>query len=309
MSRKKLGRGLQALLGVEEASEEVAVSVDPSSPLTSDDQPGDLRRIPLRQLEANPFQPRKEFDDEDLASLARSIQQHGVIQPIVVRRNGGGYQLVAGERRWRAAEKAGLDVIPARVLEIDDRQTCELALVENLQRRDLNAIEKANAFQGYLEQFGSTHEELATHLGVDRSSVSNLLRLLELPAPVQEAVRTGQISYGHARALLSAEFPEERMELCRRIVDESLSVRQTEALVKAHKSGPAPEVEKPDTTKDAVVRPVIEKSNHVLSIENDLRHRFGVKAEIHQRAVDKGTVILHFESHDDFERILALLKG
>lgn len=322
MSRRTLGRGLQALLGVDERARP-EVSVDPAQPLVSDDQPGDLRRIPVNQIDVNPFQPRKDFDSEELASLARSIATHGVIQPIVVRPLKGRYQLVAGERRLRAAKECGLELIPARVLDLDDRQTCELALIENLQRRDLNAIEKARAFDGYLKQFGGTHDQLAAQLGVDRSSVTNILRLLELPDSVQEAVRGAKISFGHARALLAVADEAEQARICAQVVDEALSVRQLEALIRGERPAPDPATEADGDAKQSAVaatRPAssaadndagatTSKSNHVLSLETELRHRFGVKVEINQRGVDRGQIVFAFESHDDFERVLDLLRG
>ncbi|MFO0947285.1 MAG: ParB/RepB/Spo0J family partition protein [Planctomycetota bacterium] len=308
MSRKKLGRGLQALLGVDDPAEpSVAVNAGASEHEPKESS-NDLRQIPVANIEVNPYQPRRDFDPEELASLARSISTHGVIQPIVVRALGSRYQLVAGERRLRAAKEAGLSSIPARVLVLDDQQTCELALIENLQRQDLNAIEKAQAFQNYLGQFGSTHEELAEHLGIDRSSVTNLLRLLELPDSVQDAVRTAKISFGHARALLSLADPVERIAVCDQIVAEALSVRQTESLVKTKRETPAPSKADNAESKEAADKSSA-KSNHVLSLENDLRHRFGTKVEILPEGSDYGRVVIHFQSHDDFERVLELLQG
>lgn len=308
MSRRKLGRGLQALLGVDEPGE-VPVAVESSiSPNSQQESASDLRQIPLAEVEINPYQPRRDFDPEELASLARSIITHGVIQPIVVRALGGKYQLVAGERRLRAAKQAGLARIPARVLVLDDQQTCELALIENLQRQDLNAIEKALAFQSYLGQFGSTHEELAEHLGIDRSSVTNLLRLLELPDSVQDAVRTAKISFGHARALLSLADPIDRITVCEQVVAESLSVRQTESLVKSKRETPTSS-RSTGTEPDSPADNTSAKSNHVVSLENDLRHRFGTRVEIMPEGSDRGRVVIHFQSHDDFERVLALLQG
>ena len=187
--------------------------------------------MPVRQIESNPFQPRQEFDEEDLQSLCDSLRTHGLLQPIVVRRNGDRYQLIAGERRLRAAVKAGWSEVPVQVMEADDRQVAELAIVENLQRKDLNPLEKAASFHRYLEQYGCTQEELASRLKIDRSTVANLIRLLELPAAIQEPLRQGKITQGHARSLLPLGDEREQLEFCRRIQDEGLSVRQTEAMV------------------------------------------------------------------------------
>lgn len=295
MAKKTLGRGLQALLGGDDSQDADVAVADRVGPET------EISQVAIDEIDANPYQPRRDFDSEEIASLAQTIAQHGVIQPIVVRSVGGRYQIIAGERRLRAAQEAGLHHVPVRVLEIDDQQSFEFALIENLQRKDLNAMEKAYAFQQYIGQFGTTHEELAAQLGVDRSTVTNLIRLLELPEPVQQAVRTGQISNGHARALLSLEDPMAQISLCRQIVEQGLSVRQTEQLVKQQK----PAAEKPD--KPTPEKPA--KTNHILSLETDLRRRLGTKVEIAPKGKDKGTIIIHFESNDDFERVVEILNG
>lgn len=289
MNRRTLGRGLQALLGMEEDVGEGNTQADT----------GAFVALPLDEIETSPFQPRRAFDEAELAELVRSIEAHGVVQPIVVRLVGGRYQLVAGERRFRAARSAGLTEIPARVMELDDRQTCELALIENLQRTDLGPIEKARAFADYLEKFGATHERLAEQLGVDRSTVTNFVRLLELPTSVVEMVEKGAITFGHARALLSLDDPVGQIALAKRIVEEKLSVRQIEALVKS----PTPASTPAPRKKEA------EKSHHVRSLEDDLRQRFGARVEILPRAKDKGSIVIHFASHEEFERLLDQLKG
>lgn len=294
MVKRKLGRGLQALLGVEEDSEG-AGGVD----VGEADAGGELARLPLSELDRNPYQPRNDFRPEELAALTQSVCVHGVIQPIIVRPVGGRFQIIAGERRFRAAQEAGLTHIPVRVVDIDEQQTFEFALVENLQREDLNAIEKAQAFEKYINQFGTTHEELAGHLGVDRSTVTNFIRLLELPQAVQEAVRVGQISNGHARALLSVNDSVEQIALCRRIIAEGLSVRQTEEAVRGYRTAP----DKPSSPAKSAPS----KSNHLQSLENDLRQRLATKVEIKAKAKDKGTITIHFESHDDFERVMSCL--
>ena len=188
-------------------------------------------RVNVRQIDSNPAQPRQEFDPDEMQSLAESISAHGLLQPVVVRRVHDRYQLVAGERRLRAAIQAGWVDVPVNVIEADDRQMAELAIVENLQRKDLNALEKAASFQKYLDQYGCTQEELAGRLKLDRSTIANLIRLLELPEAVQEAIRRGKITQGHARALLPLGDEREQIEFCRRIQREGLNVRQTEALV------------------------------------------------------------------------------
>ena len=185
----------------------------------------------MRQIDGNPAQPRQDFDADETRSLAESLSAHGLLQPLVVRRMGDRYQLVAGERRLRAAIQAGWTEVPVNVVEADDRQMAELAIVENLQRKDLNPLEKATSFQNYLEHYGCTQEELAGRLKLDRSTVANFIRLLELPAPVQDAIRRGKLTQGHARALLPLGDEKEQIDFCQRIQREGLNVRQTEVLV------------------------------------------------------------------------------
>lgn len=299
MTNRKLGRGLHALLGVP-SEPPVQIGIHKPEEVAS----GELRQIPLSEIDANPYQPRREFDPAEISSLSDSIVAHGVVQPIAVRRSGARFQLIAGERRLRASQQAGLETIPARILDLDERQTFEVALVENLQRTDLNALEKAHAFQAYVSKFGTTHEELAGHLGVDRSTVTNLMRLLELPNEVQDAVRSGKISSGHARALLAIEDPIERVALCRKIVVEGMSVRQIEALVREKKSGG----ETPERSKSKSVASTPAKSNHILALEGELRQSLGTKVEIRSTDKDAGSIIMHFSTNDDFERLLARLR-
>ncbi len=227
MNKRGLGRGLGALL---------------SSTPTVDDV---LLDVPIEQIEANPHQPRKDFDFKSLDELAASIKASGVIQPVIVRRNGAGYQLIAGERRWRAARQAGLDRIPAIVRDATDAQSLELALVENLLREDLNPIEEAEAYQKLLAQFGWIQEELAQRIGRDRSSIANSLRLLRLPDEIQADLRSGRLTMGHARALLALPTAAEQLRLRAEILAHDWSVRATEDSIRAgeelsHRRGLAP---------------------------------------------------------------------
>lgn len=309
MVRKTLGRGLQSLLGLEEGEGFEEVSTD--APMMSSDQ-SELRHIPVIQVDPNPYQPRREFGTAELGELAQSIRTHGVIQPVVVRYVHDRYQLIAGERRWRAAQQAGLEMIPARVVELDDQRICEVALVENLQRQDLNPMEKAEAFRNYLQRFETTHDSLAEHLGVDRSTVTNLLRLLDLPNGIQDAVRSGKISNGHARALSGLSNADDQSQLCQQILDQGMSVRQTELAVRQQKSqsiGRDLEEGEPAAAAEKESAPAasVEKSNHLVSLENEIRQRLGVKVEIRQKSPSAGQVMLHFESLDDFERIVGSL--
>src|SRR3954452_828595 len=216
VNKRRLGRGLEALLGRDEGGFEPG-SFDQS----------ELAYLAVDQIDPNPFQPRRQFDPAEIAALADSLRQHGMLQPILVRSVHDRYQLIAGERRLRASLEAQLHEVPARVLDLDDQRVSELAMVENLQREDLNALEKATAFRDYLDTYGGTQEELAGRLGLDRSTVSNLLRLLELPSEIQDAVRVKRITQGHARALLGLDDASHQLEACQRIIAESLTVRQT----------------------------------------------------------------------------------
>lgn len=302
VAKKVVGKEAGALVGVDSGP---AVSVHQDRPAPGVDG---IHNIPLSAIDTNPYQPRRDFNPEELASLAQSIATHGVIQPIVVRPAGGRYQIIAGERRFRAVREAGLSAIPAKIVQLDDRQASEIALVENLQRQDLNAMEKALAFQEYITQYASTHEELAQQIGVDRTTVTNFVRLLELPEAVQQAVRVGQISFGHARALLSLNDTVDQVTLCRRITAESLSVRQVEAIVREEKAA-KPVGYRTEAKPTVSAKPTDAKSNQVAALENTLRQALGVKVEIKTKDNKTGAVILHFGSHDDFERIVRAVTG
>jgi ParB family chromosome partitioning protein len=290
VNKRRLGRGLEALLGREEGGFEGG-SLEAS----------ELIQIGVDQIDANPYQPRRQFNSQDIASLADSLRQHGMLQPILVRAVGTRYQLIAGERRLRASIEAQLHEVPARVLDLDDQRVFELAMVENLQREDLNAIDKASAFREYLSRYGGTQEELAGRLGLDRSTVSNLIRLLELPEAVLDAVRTNQISQGHARALLGLPDPESQLEACRKIVADHLSVRQTEALVSLGVPTPA----RPRLRKDAGhVHGA--KPPHLLDLELRLNQHLGTSVLIRPRNANRGQIIIDYRSREEFDRLAAL---
>ncbi|MBX6311997.1 MAG: ParB/RepB/Spo0J family partition protein [Isosphaeraceae bacterium] len=296
-TNKRLGRGLAALLGTEEGGWE------PSSL-----EAADLRHLPVDQIDPNPFQPRRQFDPAEIAALADSLRQHGMLQPILVRPVGDRYQLIAGERRLRASVEAQLHEVPARIMELDDQRVCELAMVENLQREDLNALEKARAFRSYLDTYGGTQEELAGRLGLDRSTVSNLLRLLELPEEVQEAVRSKKITQGHARALLGLGDSAAQVAACARVIAENLSVRQTEALVSTGEPTPArPRIRKDPAHADAT--PSGGKAPHFIELEAHLKDRFGTAVLIRPRSKERGQIVIEYNSQEEFDRITALIRG
>ena len=287
---RRLGRGLEALLGPEDGG------FEPGSY-----EGTELIQVSVEQVDPNPFQPRRQFDPGEIASLADSLRQHGMLQPIIVRAVGLRYQLIAGERRLRASIEAHLHEIPARVLDLDDQRVFELAMVENLQREDLNAIDKASAFRDYLSRYGGTQEDLAGRLGIDRSTVSNLIRLLELPEEILGAVRSSQISQGHARALLGVEETESRIVAYRRVVTEHLSVRQTEALV----STGVPTPSRPRVRKDPAHQPEI-RPPHLLELEQALNRHLGTTVAVRARSPERGQIVIDYHSREEFDRITGI---
>jgi ParB family chromosome partitioning protein len=252
-----------------------------------------LLSLPIEAIERNPEQPRKRFDEERLEELAASIREHGVVEPILVRKEGGHYRIVAGERRWRAAQRAGLKEIPAVVREATEREAFELALVENLQRADLNAIEEAEAYEVLVRDHGLTQEAIAQRVGKERSTVANALRLLKLPEDVRDVVRGGQLDMGHARALLALEDPEAIRRTAAKAVREKLSVRATEALVRllTHKK------EKPagDRKDTAAVRDLTQR----------LQRRLGARCRVVPKSAFSGRLEVEYTSLDELDGILA----
>jgi ParB family transcriptional regulator, chromosome partitioning protein len=298
--KRRLGRGLNALLGEPAEGEAVAETAEIPGALA------EYKLVDVNAIQSNPFQPRKEFDQAELEELAASIAQHGILQPIVVRQVEGGFQLVAGERRLMAARKVGLDKVPCRLVTKSDLESRELAIIENLQRADLNEMEKAIAFQAYLDQTQTTIEELAKRLGKDRSTVSNCLRLLELPEFVKKALREGRISAGHARSLLPLDEEADQIAMCQQIVSEGLNVRQTEELVREKVGGSATlPFEGNEGSKKSGPKRI---PRHVVDLQNQLRDALGTKVEIKLKSKDAGRMIIHFSSNDEFERIVGFLK-
>jgi ParB family chromosome partitioning protein len=291
VNRRRLGRGLEALLGREEGG------FDGGS-----NEASELIQITVDQIDPNPFQPRRHFDEQEIAALADSLRQHGMLQPVLVRVAGERYQLIAGERRLRASIEAQIHEVPARVLALDDQRVFEIAMVENLQRQDLNAIDKATAFRDYLARYSVTQEELAARLGLDRSTISNLIRLLELPDAVLDGVRSNAISQGHARALLALPDAESRFVAYRRVTSEHLSVRQTEALVTTGQ----PTESRPRVRKDQAHAEAL-KPPHVIEIERRLNDSLGVAVSIRPKSDDRGQIIIDYQSREHFDRLTARL--
>jgi ParB family chromosome partitioning protein len=290
--KSRLGRGLDALLS---GSDEGGVATV-----------GTQSQVPVDAIENNPYQPRKTFDDEELASLSASIRTHGVLQPLVVRQIGERFQLVAGERRLRAAREAGLSSVPVNVVDFNDQQVLEAALVENIQRSDLNPIEKAQGFKDYLTRYHMTHEQLAGRLGLGRATITNLVALLELPAELQESVRVGQLSTGHAKILKGVSDAERQVALGKEIIARGLSVHATEGFVKQVMAEERAKSESETSNGNGQAAP--EKTTHVQAIENELRQKLSVRVEVRVRGKDKGQIVLAFESNDDFERLVEALR-
>lgn len=283
--RKGLGRGLSALMS--------DVNLGPTSeaaPRRPD------TRLPITKLRANPLQPRKDFEPEALKALADSIRQKGVIQPLIVRPVGDFYEIVAGERRWRAAQMAQAHDVPVVIRELDDTEVLEIAIIENIQREDLNAIEEALGLRQLMDRFGHTQEKIAEALSKSRSHIANLLRLLNLPDGVQALVREGQLSAGHARALIGTPDPE---ALARRVVAQGLSVRETERIVR-ESGGPKPgKASQPRAN---------EKDPDTRALEGDLSAHLGMQVQIDMAGGQAGALMIKFKSLDDLDRLCQALS-
>ncbi len=326
---RRLGKGLAALLGAAEetAAGETATlrrrtpeephaaasapslrlhepSPEPApTPNTPTEPHEEILRLEVVKIDDNPFQPRRKFAEAEIASLAESLQEHDMLQPILVRRVGDRYQLISGERRLRAAIKAGWTTVPAQVREADDRVVAELALVENLQREDLNPLEKALSFQRYIAQHHCTQEDLARRVKINRATIANFLRLLELPEEVQTALADEKLTAGHARALLPLGDEKLQVEYCRQVEREGLSVRDMERLVKEH-------IEREDGVPGATApsaKPARTKTDQVGSLEQELRRAVGAKVDIRQTSKGRGRIVIHFKNHEEFERIFDFL--
>lgn len=305
-NQRRLGRGLEALLGRPLGTAEAADVVHPPIEPRTAASEGGLLQLHVYDIENNPFQPRREFDAAAIDELADSLEQHGMIQPLVVRKQGERYQLISGERRLRAAIKAGWQQVPVQVREADDRQMSEVAIVENLQRKDLNPLEKAQSFRQYLDRYGCTQEELAGRLNIDRSTIANLIRLLELPEAIHQAIHGGAITQGHARALLPLGDEREQLAFCQRIQEEGLSVRATEELVQQaiHHADREPlAIVGGGSSPTRPSKPARRTHDQVAALEQELRLALGTKVDIKQKAGGRGQIVVHFGSHEEFERL------
>jgi len=278
LSKRGLGRGLEALIPIVDKSEE------------------NVQEIDIKKIVANDKQPRRDFDELKLDELAESMKQHGVLQPVILRKKGNAFELVAGERRWRAAAKAGLEKIPAIIKELSDAEVMEIAIIENLQREDLNPIEEAMAYKTLMDDFGLTQEELSKRVGRSRSQIANTVRLLNLDKEIQELVIQNKLTAGHARALLSIQDVRARIGLARKISQEDLSVRETEQLAKKLSE----ERKKAQRQKSQEINPVI------LDITERLQRALGTRVKI-KGSEKRGKIEIEFYSGDELERILEII--
>lgn len=277
MKKSVLGKGLDALIPTEKVGQGYVI-------------------LGIDEIRPNTYQPRKDFDEEAINELAVSIQEKGIIQPIVVRKNMNAYEIIVGERRWRAAQRVGLTKVPVIIKDASDREALELALVENLQREDLNPIEEATAYDQLIEDFGLTHEEISKRIGKERSTITNQLRLLKLPEEVREALIKGEITAGHARALLGLESPNKMKEVLEAIRKEKLSVRKTEKLV-----------QKLLGDKQASIKPH-DVDPFIKHLTDELKKALGTQVKIIDKG-GKGKIEIEYYSKDELERLIEILGG
>ncbi|MCR8549545.1 ParB/RepB/Spo0J family partition protein [Salipiger sp. P9] len=293
-TRRGLGRGLSALMS--DVDMRPAPESDEAAPKTPD------RLVPIEKLAPNKDQPRRSFTPEQLQELSDSIRAKGILQPIIVRPAPGGegqFEIVAGERRWRAAQMAQLHEVPVLVRDLDDQEMLEIAIIENIQRADLNAIEEAAGYRQLMYRFGHTQEKIAEALGKSRSHIANLLRLLNLPEPVQEHVRAGDLSAGHARTLVTARDPERMAE---EIIRKKLSVRQAEALLRAETQ--------PPQRKTPAASFVMEKDADTKALEGDLSAALGMKVTVsHKPGAESGTLSISYGSFEELDSLCMILSA
>ena len=297
-AKRGLGKGLDSLI-----TPKAPVQVQ-AAPAGADTGKDGVVYVSVNEVEPNRSQPRKHFDETSLQELADSIGQHGVLQPLLVRRRDDYYEIIAGERRWRAAKLAKLKTVPVLIKEVTDRERSEIALIENLQREDLDPIEEAQAFRKLIDDYGLKQDEVANRVSKSRSAVTNSMRLLKLDGRVQEMLQTQQISAGHARALLAVTGKERQYEIAQQIVEKGLSVRDTEKLVQAKKGGSRPEQKKSAAEKER------EKQRAAVyrKLSDQLRERLGTKVEILDEN-GKGKIEISYYSPEELERIIEILQA
>lgn len=304
MAKPALGRGLGALLGGSPVAKPPVPAAVPNA-IPPPEQPAadprdEVQRVALNRIVPCPFQPRKDFAAESLKELADSIREQGIVQPLIVRERNGQLELIAGERRWRAAQMAGLHEVPVIARLADDRAVLELALIENLQRENLNPIEEAQGYSQLIQQFAMTQEEVAAKVGKSRAVVANALRLLKLAPELQAYIREGRLSVGHAKVILGLTSDKQQLQVAARILKDGINVRQTETLV-AHIQLP-----ETDTVTKPLSGPPATRDTHVAHLENQLRERLGTKVQL-RYAQGKGALEITFFSDAELERILQIL--
>jgi len=287
-----LGRGLGALIE------------DAETPLPREERRADgqalelVREVDIERIKANPFQPRSSFDEEALAELAASIKQLGIIQPLTLRLVDGEYQLISGERRLRAAKQVGLTTVPAYIRTANDQGMLEMALVENIQREDLDAIEVAISYQRLIDECFLTHDNLSERVGKKRSTITNYLRLLKLPAEIQMGLKERKLSMGHARAIVSVENPEEQLKIYRRIIKGDLSVRQTEAMVRKYVQQPEPDIDNPESPS------INTQGDGLVEYKKKLNELFGWGADIKPGKKGDGKIVISYRSQGELEELM-----
>ena len=301
MSKSALGRGLGALLGGTPA---IPAATAPPALAASEAASGEkVLRIPLSRIQASVLQPRKDFPAAALKELGDSIREQGILQPLILRPRGGDYELIAGERRWRAAQMVGLTEVPALVRQVDDHSALEIMLIENLQRENLNAIDEAQGYEQLMTQFHLRQEDIATKVGKNRTTIANSLRLLKLDPEVQAWVRHDQLSVGHAKAILGLNSPEEQKLAAEAILKQGLSVRATEQLV----AGWSNLRNRQTASASADGNSRQNRDLHVADLENRLQQRFGAKVRLRYRK-GKGSMTIHFFNDDELERLLEIIS-
>jgi ParB family chromosome partitioning protein len=294
--KQALGKGIRALLN--SIDEELSTTAE-GVPAVSGQNAGTIARLPVEQIEVNPKQPRRDFDEQALKELSESIKLHDIIQPVTVVKVGQNkFQLISGERRWRASKMAGLKDIPAYVRTADDQELLELALLENLQREDLNAIEIALSYKRLMEECDLTQEQVAERMKKDRSTVTNYIRLLKLPPDIQKAVRDGDLSMGHARAIIGLDMIDQQLYVFREVKEKGLSVRQVEALVKDMLADEKPDVARGKSDKGAQLPPAYKR------IEDNMASHFSTKVKLDRKKNGKGAIMIEFYNDSDLERIM-----
>ncbi|MCR8825474.1 ParB/RepB/Spo0J family partition protein [Pseudosulfitobacter koreensis] len=290
--KRGLGRGLSALMA----------DVNEAEQVSKESAGTGIRIVPIERVKPNPDQPRKRFTQDDLNDLAASVAEKGVIQPLIVREKDGGFEIVAGERRWRAAQMAKLHELPVIVRDFDDTEVLEVAIIENIQRADLNAIEEAAGYRLLMDKFGHTQEKMAEALGKSRSHIANLLRLLQLPDDVLEMMRNGGLTSGHARALITADDPS---ALARKVVEDGLSVRATEALVKSMQGGS--DVKEPKAESKRAGDP---KDADTKALEGDLSAALGMRVNLtHKPGGESGQLSISYKTLDELDELCRMLSG